>query len=348
MNVNDKIKLITKDLQEVVGEEKLKNILEIRDLKVYWGTAPTGKPHIGYFLPIKKIGDLLKADCEVKILFADLHAFLDNQKAPWELLEYRTSYYEFIIKEMLKSINVPIEKLTFVKGTEFQLTENYNLDMYKIAALTSTKDTKKAGAEVVKQMENPKMSTLLYPILQALDEVYLDVDAQFGGVDQRKIFMFARENLPKIGYEKRIHLMNPMIPGLSGSKMSSSEENSKIDLLDSNKQVSKKINKAYCEEGIVDGNGILAFAKHVIFPIKNDLNEDFIIERPEKYGGNIKFSSYKELEQSYLKKELYPVDLKQGIATEINKLLEPIRENFEKNKEIQKITEKAYPEKKKW
>ena len=30
--------------------------------------------------------------------------------------------------------------------------------------------------------------------------------------------------LPALGYSKRIHLMNPMVPGLTGSKMSSSEE----------------------------------------------------------------------------------------------------------------------------
>ena len=30
-------------------------------------------------------------------------------------------------------------------------------------------------------------------IFQALDEEYLKVDAQFGGVDQRKIFMFAEK-----------------------------------------------------------------------------------------------------------------------------------------------------------
>jgi len=57
------------------------------------------------------------------------------------------------------------------------------------------------------------MSSLLYPILQALDEEYLGVDVQFGGVDQRKIFMFARDHLPRIGYKKRSHLMNPLIPG---------------------------------------------------------------------------------------------------------------------------------------
>lgn len=46
--------------------------------------------------------------------------------------------------------------------------------------------------------------------VQALDEEYLKVDAQFGGVDQRKIFMFAEKYMPQLGYQKRIHLMNPM------------------------------------------------------------------------------------------------------------------------------------------
>ena len=29
--------------------------------------------------------------------------------------------------------------------------------------------------------------------------------------------------MPQLGYAKRIHLMNPMIPGLTGTKMSASE-----------------------------------------------------------------------------------------------------------------------------
>lgn len=344
MNTDKKFKLITRYLQEVVGDDKLKEILKERDLKVYWGTAPTGKPHIGYYVPIRKIGDLLKAGCNVKVLFANLHAFLDNQKAPWDLLEHRTKYYEFIIKEMLKSIGVPLEKLEFVKGTDFQLSKEFTLDMYKISALASVRDVKRAGAEVVKQLENPKMSPLLYPILQALDEQYLDVDAQFGGVDQRKIFMFAREFLPQLGYEKRIHLMNPMIPGLTGDKMSSSDINSKIDLLDDEKTVNKKMNKAFCEEGVVEGNGVLAFAENVIFPVKYDLNEEFIIERPEKFGGNLSFKTYEDLEKAFANKELHPLDLKQGVGKEINKLLAPIIKAFAKNKEIQEITQKAYSE----
>lgn len=55
------------------------------------------------------------------ILFADLHAMLDNFKSTPELLIKRTEYYEKIIRAMLVRINVPLERLRFVKGSEYQL-----------------------------------------------------------------------------------------------------------------------------------------------------------------------------------------------------------------------------------
>lgn len=61
---------------------------------------------------------------QVTILFADLHAYLDNMKAPWELLELRVKYYEQAIKAMLESIGVPLDKLKFVKGTDYQLSRS--------------------------------------------------------------------------------------------------------------------------------------------------------------------------------------------------------------------------------
>ena len=55
-------------VQEVCKEDLLKQILfeEKRDLKVYWGTATTGKPHIAYFVPMAKIADFLRAGCHVR------------------------------------------------------------------------------------------------------------------------------------------------------------------------------------------------------------------------------------------------------------------------------------------
>ena len=79
--------------------------------------------------------------------------------------------------------------------------------------------------------------------------------------------------------------MNPMVPGLTGTKMSSSEENSKIDLLDSAAQVKKKIKSAFCEPGNIENNGLLAFAKHVLFPLSQ--TGKLVIERKEEWGGNL-------------------------------------------------------------
>jgi len=160
---------------------------------------------------MSKLADFLRAGCEVTILLADLHAYLDNLKAPWELLKQRTDYYEQIISQMLLAIGVPISKLRFVRGRSYQLTERFTLDLYKLTTITTERNAKKAGAEVVKQSESPCLSGMLYPLLQALDEEYLECDAQFGGVDQRKIFTLAERCLPALGYTKRVHLMNPMV-----------------------------------------------------------------------------------------------------------------------------------------
>ncbi|CAF2713979.1 unnamed protein product [Rotaria sp. Silwood2] len=340
LTIDEKYLLITRNLQETIGDDQLKGILSEKDLKVYWGTATTGRPHIAYFLPMIKIADFLHAGCEVTILFADLHAYLDNMKAPWELLGHRTAYYEYIIKAMLKSIEVPLEKLKFVRGTDYQLSQEYTRDVYHLFSIVSEHRAKRAGAEVVKQVFSSLLSGLLYPCLQALDEEYLQVDAQFGGVDQRKIFTFAEENLPKLGYKKRIHLMNPMIPGLTGDKMSASDEKSKIDLLDTSEQVKAKLYEAICERTNVEQNGVLAFCKNVVFSLLKD--KKFILLQSNKNYQPISFDNYQQLEDAFIDKDIDVNDLKNGLADYLNKLLEPIRQEFQ-SEEMQKLISLAYP-----
>jgi len=340
MSPDQKFELITRNLQETLGEDRLKNILSERDVKVYWGTATTGKPHVAYFVPMSKLADFLRAGCEVTVLFADLHAYLDNMKAPWELLKLRTDYYEQLIKAMLTSIGVPLEKLNFVRGTDYQLSREYTLDVYRLSSMVTEHDAKKAGAEVVKQVDSPLLSGLLYPGLQALDEEYLKVDAQFGGVDQRKIFTFAEKYLPNLGYQKRIHMMNPMVPGLTGGKMSSSDADSKIDLLDTENAVKKKLKKSFCEPGNTQNNGVLSFVKYVIMPLFP--NEEFKIMRSEENGGNLSFADFDGLESSFARQEIHPGDLKGAVAGYLNRLMEPIRQHFQAP-ELQKLIQEAYP-----
>lgn len=293
-----------------------------------------------------KIAHFLKAGAEVTVLLADLHAFLDNMKATLETVEYRAKYYERIIKDILISINVPIEKLKFVVGRSYQLSADYTLDIFKMANHVSQNDAKRAGADVVKQVDNPLLSGLIYPIMQALDEQYLDVDAQFGGLDQRKIFVLAEEKLPSLGYKKRAHLMNPMVPGLAqGGKMSASDPNSKIDLLEEPKQVKKKIASAFAAPGVVEGNGLISFVEFVLLPISELKNgkSNFFINRPEQYGGALNYANIEDLKKDYESNTLSPQDLKIGVADAINELLKPLRDDFLASPEFQEFETKAYP-----
>ncbi|KAJ1732320.1 Tyrosine--tRNA ligase cytoplasmic [Coemansia biformis] len=344
LSADEKHALITRNLQEVLGDEQLKATLAERDISLYWGTAPTGRPHVAYFVPMIKLADFLQAGCHVTVLIADIHAFLDSMKAPFDLVKARTKYYEQMVKTILRSIGVPLDKLRFVVGSSYELSAEFAMDNYKLAALVTEHDAKKAGAEVVKQSDSPLLSALLYPGMQALDEEYLKVDAQFGGVDQRKIFTFAEKYLPALGYKKRIHLMNPMVAGLQGSKMSASDPNSKIDLLDSKKAVKDKIGHAFCELGNITDNGVLQFAKAVLFPASGMRTgtPEFVVTRKEEYGGNVVYSSFDDLERDFAEEKVHPGDLKNSVTAALNAMLDPIREYFD-TPEMQALLLEAYP-----
>lgn len=256
-----------------------------------------------------KIAHFLRAGCTVKILLADIHGFLDNLKAPIELVKYRAEYYRFVITALLKSLNVSVDRLEMVLGSSYQLSAEYTMDLFRLSSVVTEHDSKKAGAEVVKQVAHPTLSGLIYPLMQTLDEQYLDVDAQFGGVDQRKIFTLATEALPKINYKERAHLMNAMVPGLAGGKMSASDPDSKIDLLDPPDVVEKKLKKAHCAPKEVEGNGIIGFVEYVILPVdglRSGGKGKFVVERRKPEDGDpLVYDDIAKLKEDFLADKVY-------------------------------------------
>ncbi len=337
MSVEEKFELVKRNTIEILAEKDLKELLKKKKNPVmYLGTAITGKPHIGYYMWVLKLADFLKAGFKVKVLLADMHGALDN--CPWEILEKRYKYYEKIIPLMFESLGVDTKQLEFVKGSSFQLKDNYAYDILRMSTCVTVRDCTKAASEVVKMGDNPKLSGLIYPIMQALDEEYLKVDMQFGATDQRKIFVLARENNPKIGYEARIEIMGPIIPGLIGKKMSASNEKSKIDLLDDEKSVAHKLKGADMVAGETD-NGVMGFLKYVLMIIKKDNGKSFVIERPVKFGGDLTYLTYEELERDVVSKKIHPLDLKNAVAKEISVLLKPIEKH---RKELEKLSKNAF------
>jgi tyrosyl-tRNA synthetase len=119
------------------------------------------------------------------------------------------------------------------------------------------------------------------------------------------------------------------------SKMSKSNPKTCIYMHDTLEELKIKMKSAYCPEKEVGGNPILEYFKYIIF--KNVKNVK--ISRPKKFGGNVEYKSYFDLEKDFVEGKLHPLDLKNSCAEELDKLIKPVREHFEKNKEAKKLYE---------
>jgi tyrosyl-tRNA synthetase len=173
-------------------------------------------------------------------------------------------------------------------------------------------------------------------LLQATDIFVLKVDVAYAGMDQRKVHMLAREGAEKMGMKKPVAVHTPLLPGLKGgnrmdplaSKMSKSDPDSGILIHDLPEDIKRKIGKAFCPPE-AEGNPVLAIAKIVLFEHIAKLD----IKRPEKFGGNVSFSSYADLEVAYLGGKLHAMDLKNAVAESLSDILAPTRQFFVKKPE---------------
>lgn len=334
--------VMRKPTEEVVTEEELEEILREKESPVaYIGYAPTGKMHIGHFATIRKIADFLNADFEFKVLIADIHAELDVEKSPLELVDARSECYTTAMKGMIEASGVDLKNVEFIRGSDYQHEKDYQKGYMHLMENATVRRAKRASSEVVRHERGMKSSGVLYPFMQIMDCVALDVDIAYAGSDQRRIYMLGRETLPRIGEEKKTSVFSPILPGLGGGKMSSSQEGSKVNVTDPPETVEKKIKDAYCPAGEVKDNVVLKYVDNLLFPLLVDRGEDFVVERAKNYGGDVTYGSYRGLKQDFLEEELHPQDLKKALAKELAKIMKPIRERFE---DKEGLIKKAYPD----
>jgi tyrosyl-tRNA synthetase len=343
MDTAERTELVTRYTEEVVTEAEVAALFEERaSPSAYIGYAPTGEMHIGHFTTIRKLADFVEAGLDVTVLVADLHAHLDDAKSPWELLDARSAYYRAAIEAMIEAAGADPDGVEFVRGTDYQLDGPYTLDLYRMLAETTLSRAQRAGSEVVRQSENPKLGGLVYTLMQSLDVAALEADVAYGGIDQRGIYMLAREQLPEQGYDKPACVFAPLLSGLTGGKMSASEAGSKINLTDDDEAVAERIQAAYCPAGEVEDNGVLEYLRYLVFPVLAERGEPFRVERPEEYGGDLVYEAYEPLEADFVSGELHPADLKPAAAAAIATVVAPVRERLH---ETPDLLADAYPEK---
>ncbi len=319
MDAAAKLNLIKRNTSEIVTEEELLKLIKSKKQPVvYCGYEPSGVVHLGHMVTLTKLMDLQKAGFKVKVLLADLHAYL-NKKGGWKQIAKEVEHWTTGIRALGLKAEV-------VKGTSFQFKKEYWTDVIQMSLKTTINRGLRSMQEIARDIENATISQMLYPVMQAADMKYLGIDVGEGGMEQRKVQMLARELLPDIEYKAPIMIHTPLITSLKGpgSKMSKSVPGSGISVIDSDAEIANSIKNAYCPEKKAEDNPILQIAQLIIFPRV----KDFKVDRPAKFGGNVTFADYKGLEQEYLAGKLHPMDLKAAVTKYLVEIITPIRKKF--------------------
>lgn len=354
----DKFKLITRHLEEILTDEDLKRLIESETpLKHYIGFEISGKLHIGSgIMTALVLKDLIEAGVECNILLADWHTWInDKLGGDMEVIQkVAVGYFKEALKASMKCVGADTEKINFILGSEFyHNNDKYWQSFVDISKnLTLSRVVKSSTIMGRAEGDNQIFARLLYPPMQVNDVYSIGVNIMHAGMDQRKAHVIAREVAKGLKINplrdkngnnvKPVALHHHLILGLSKPpkwpvdqselrsmlsemKMSKSKPMSAVFINDTPEEIKEKITRAFCPEGEVEYNPVLDWAKYLIF---RGEKKEFIIERPEKWGGNILVNSYEELEERFLSKEVHPMDLKAKVAQEIIELLKPAREHF--------------------
>lgn len=343
MDVKDKVRLVQREpTEETVTHEELVSLFETNDSpRHYIGLEISGSLHLGSLISTGyKINDFAEAGCKCTVFLADWHTLLNDKLGGDEdAIKKISKYYT-------KAFGLVCPKAEIIMGTElYEQRREYWLDLARLVKHMSLARTMRTLTIMGRtESDSVDLAKLLYPPMQAVDIHSLDIDIAHAGMDQRKIHMLAREVFPKLGWKVPISVHQSLLPGLSGpttsatgkvlaAKMSKSVPNSGIFMHDTDDEIRAKINRAWCDQGIVEGNALLAIAKQIIFRNITELR----IERPEKFGGNVSYASYEELESDYASKKLHASDLKAGIAESIVQVVAPVRDALNIDQEVLKL-----------
>lgn len=326
--------IITRNLEEIITEEELIELLRSKpNPRTYVGYETSGFVHIGTAATALKQLDFLKAGWQVVVLLADLHTFL-NSKGTKEWIDRMVDYWREIF------IALGLKKAEYVTGSEFEYEQKYILDLLRSTLLTTQTRARRSMDVISKEMEDPKVAQLVYPLMQSLDIGALNLDVAHGGMEQRKIHVLAREILPKLGYPKPVCVHGSLLSSIKGpgEKMSSSKPETVILVHEKPESIRQKVQGSYCVKGQEEDNFPLDVAKMIIFPVLGELT----VERPEKYGGDIHYTRIEDLVSDFTQETLHPLDLKKAVAEATIETFAEVRNLIDSNRDLLKPLKESY------
>lgn len=370
MTTNERFKLITRNLAETLTDEELKSLIDSETpLRHYIGFEISGKLHIGHLFQLLKIKDLQEAGAQTLVWLADLHSVVNN-KLGGDLdviKKVGRDYFEPAMRILFECIGGDPDKIIFLYCSEYYAKNpDFWFTFLEVAKGTSLARSKRSitimgreGAE-----DSMETATVMYPIMQAADIFLLQTNIAQAGMDQRKVHVVARDVALQVktfalknksGKQiKPVAIHTPILLGLQNSelsremqaaqkaldeelsdkvammtKMSKSKADSGVSVHDSPEDIKRKLNSAFAPEGVTENNPVLNWTKYLVFYTGE---ETFTVKRDQKWGGDLVYKSYEELEKDYADKKLHPMDLKNAVADYLIEILKPAQKYFEEPK----------------
>jgi tyrosyl-tRNA synthetase len=348
LDITEKVDLIERPpTEEVVTREELIELFKTNSSpKHYIGLEISGFLHLGSLISTGfKINDFVKAGVNCTIFLADWHTMInDKLGGDWDTITKVSKYYADAFKLVCPDANI-------VLGSDlYDSRKEYWKEFMKFTKHMSLKRTMRTLTIMGRSEDESKidLAKLLYPPMQAVDIHSLDLDIVHAGMDQRKIHMLVREIFPKMNWKVPVAVHHKLLPGLSKpsdpndsqalGKMSKSDPNSGIFIHNTDDEIRNKIKKAWCEEANIQNNPLLDISKNVILHEFDEMK----VERPEKFGGNVNYSDYNQLESDFAAKKLHPTDLKQTVGNYLVKVVAPIRDNLNLGDELFDAIKKSF------
>ncbi len=339
--------------EEIITEAELRTLLESKQHPTaYDGFEPSGLAHLpfGVLRPIL-VDDLQKAGVHVKLWIADWFAWVNN-KMGGDLSKIQEVGRYFV--EVWKAAGVDMTKVEILWTSDATKNDEYWKKVITVAQNTTLQRTQRALTIMGRNSKDSvQTAQLFYPMMQVADIFWLDVDICQLGLDQRRANILAREIAEKKGWKKPVAVHHHMLIGLQGakeadgfdensaidkeiaSKMSKSRPDTSIFIHDSRETILAKAATAYCPAKVVDNNPMLEYSKYIVFRKMKSIK----VERPEKYGGNAEFFSYRELEDAFKGGSLHPADLKRGVGESLDAIIAPLRSHFERDPAARRLYE---------
>ena len=305
---------------------------------VLWEVDVTDRPTISILGHLAKIRDFLDIGWNVIVNVNDVISHLNGGQISWDIASSRADLFIGLIKASCEVLKIPTDNVKFMKGSDFQLKENYALDLYRMSALITCSDANIATANV---LNNPTLlSGLLIPDMVTLDEKHLKADVHYMASNAKSLGDFAEKNISIVGKEATVHIYGHTMPSLlCRSALTLDQEY--IELTEQEASLKKKIKASFCEEGNVEFNPVLHIVRHIILPLL-ETGDKFVVVRAEEHGGNLEFDSADKVQESFIQKILHPGDLKNSVLQYLKKYITPIIKKID-NSSVKGLMKTAYP-----